>query len=142
VISTRRYDAVGTFELGAANGYAFTGREWDTQTGLYYYRARYYDPKIGRFISEDPIGVMGGMNFYAYVENRPTLFIDPSGLSGIPIDRDCAQAQLQSLMTGGLGGPPYNPGEPRHNHCLFSCMIAKNCKHDDERGCWNREGAG
>lgn len=35
--------------------YAFTGREWDAETGLYYYRARYYDPRIGRFISEDPI---------------------------------------------------------------------------------------
>jgi RHS repeat-associated protein len=35
--------------------YGFTGREWDSETGLYYYRARYYDPRIGRFISKDPI---------------------------------------------------------------------------------------
>src|SRR2546425_5548212 len=56
VVSSRRYDAFGNFELGAANGYGFTGREWESATGLYYYRARYYDPKSGRFISEDPIG--------------------------------------------------------------------------------------
>jgi uncharacterized protein RhaS with RHS repeats len=44
----------------------YTGREKDTESGLYYYRARYYDPELGRFISEDPIGFDGGINFYAY----------------------------------------------------------------------------
>jgi hypothetical protein len=43
------------------------------------YRARYYDPSVGRFLSEDPIGFGGGGNFYAYVENRPTILVDPSG---------------------------------------------------------------
>jgi RHS repeat-associated protein len=60
--------------------YGFTGREWDAETGFYYYRARYYDPKIGRFISEDPIRFAGGMDFYAYVGNAPTGFNDPFGL--------------------------------------------------------------
>jgi RHS repeat-associated protein len=59
---------------------AFTGREWDPETGLYYYRARYYDPKIGRFISEDPIDFEGGVNFYSYVENNPVNLVDPEGL--------------------------------------------------------------
>lgn len=45
-----------------------------------YYRARYYDPKIGRFISEDPIGFAGGVNLYAYVANTPTRYSDPFGL--------------------------------------------------------------
>jgi RHS repeat-associated protein len=63
--------------------HAFTGREWDRETGLYYYRARYYDPKAGRFISEDPIGFEGGINFYAYVANRPTVFRDPDGTNPV-----------------------------------------------------------
>jgi RHS repeat-associated protein len=53
-------------------------------TGLYYYRARYLDPKLGRFISEDPIGFAGGVNFYGYVENRPAIGRDPLGLRLIP----------------------------------------------------------
>lgn len=46
----------------------------------YYYRARYYEPRIGRFISNDPAVFRGGLNLYAYVSNRPATFIDPNGL--------------------------------------------------------------
>jgi RHS repeat-associated protein len=61
VTLTRTYDSFGIPSDGATTpGYAYTGREWDPETGLYYYRARYFDPKIGRFISEDPIGFEGG----------------------------------------------------------------------------------
>ena len=83
VALTRQYDAWGNLDAdGIQPGYAFTGREWngDFPIGLYYYRARYYDPKIGRFISEDPIGFGGGVNLYGYVEGRPTFFRDPYGL--------------------------------------------------------------
>jgi RHS repeat-associated protein len=70
-----------TWGGGTRNGIkAYTGREWDPETGLYYYRARYYDPKVGRFISEDPIGFAGGVNFYGYVWGRPTGLVDPFGL--------------------------------------------------------------
>ena len=62
--------------------YSFTGREWDSETGLYFYRARYYDPEAGRFISRDPIGFTGGdMNLYGYVGNNPLNAIDPMGLA-------------------------------------------------------------
>lgn len=61
--------------------YLFTGREFDQETGLYYYRARYYDQSTGRFISEDPIGFNGGdSNLYGYVSNNPITLIDPYGL--------------------------------------------------------------
>ena len=58
----------------------FTGREFDSETGLMYYRARYYDPQMGRFLSEDPIGFGGGdSNLSRYVLNSPYGYRDPSG---------------------------------------------------------------
>jgi RHS repeat-associated protein len=62
------------------NPFRYTARQLDSETGLYHYRARYYDPELGRFISEDPIGLAGGINPYAYVGNDPVNTVDPSGL--------------------------------------------------------------
>lgn len=56
-------------------------REYDGETGLYYVRARYYDPQLQRFISEDPIGLAGGLNPYAFAGNNPVSLRDPSGMS-------------------------------------------------------------
>ncbi|GID93187.1 hypothetical protein Adi01nite_25990 [Amorphoplanes digitatis] len=60
------------------NRFTWTGRERD-DFGLSYHRARYYDPELQRFISEDPIGPAGGLNLYAYAGNSPTNATDPSG---------------------------------------------------------------
>ena len=60
--------------------FQYTARESDPETGLYYYRARYYDSTIGRFRSEDPARFPEGTNFYRYVQNHPTNLVDPSGL--------------------------------------------------------------
>ena len=62
-----------------ANPYMFTGRRFDYETGLYYYRARYYNPYIGRFLQTDPIGYGDGINWYAYCGNNPVGRVDPSG---------------------------------------------------------------
>lgn len=74
------FDAWGnrTQGSGTVANYGYTGREPD-QTGLIYYRARYYDPAIQRFTQRDPIGVAGGVNAYAYVGNSPVMLTDPSG---------------------------------------------------------------
>ena len=63
IVARYGYDAFGMVSASDpafANTYAYTGREWDKEIGLYYYRARYYDPMEGRFISRDPIGFAGG----------------------------------------------------------------------------------
>ena len=67
---------------GSENNSRYTGRENDAigGSGLYYYRARYYDPVLKRFISEDPIGLAGGINSHAYVEGDPVSGTDPTGL--------------------------------------------------------------
>jgi RHS repeat-associated protein len=94
VAATYTYDSFGflTNSTGSAtNWFRYTARQFDSDTALYYYRARYYDPTVGRFISEDPIGFLGGPNFYRYASNRPTHFADPYGFS----DRD-----VQTLISG------------------------------------------
>ena len=83
--NTYTYDSFGKLTASGGsitNPIQYTGREFDLETGLYYYRARYYDPAIGRFLSEDPIGFSGGdVNFYDYVGNDPIDWVDSSGYS-------------------------------------------------------------
>jgi len=82
--ATYTYDAFGnpTASTGTlTNPFRYTGREWDSETHLYYYRARYYDPSVGRFTSEDAVRFLGGNNFYAYALNQPTTYIDPHGFA-------------------------------------------------------------
>lgn len=83
VLQQYQYDSYGNVtptnsSLSLTNPYQYTGREND-QTGLYYYRARYYSPAMQRFISEDPLGLGGGTNVYAYVGGNPLNFTDSSG---------------------------------------------------------------
>lgn len=89
------------------NSLQYTGREND-DTGLYYYRARYYDPQLKRFISEDPIGLAGGINSYAYVKNNPLLFVDPTGEAETAIGRLmaslCVAKQCDAIRRGVGGG--------------------------------------
>ncbi len=84
VVNHLTYDSFGrvTSESnpGLSHLFAFTGRERDKETGLHYYRARYYDAAVGRFLSEDPIGFDGGdANLYRYTFNNPLSYRDPTG---------------------------------------------------------------
>ncbi len=84
VVNSYTYDSFGNLVSSTspgANSLRYTGREADSETGVYYYRARYYEPAIGRFIGEDPLRLHEGPNYYAYVNNGPTDFMDPSGLA-------------------------------------------------------------
>ena len=85
---------------GLTNPIRFQGQYHDHETGLHYNRYRYYDPRVGRFISKDPISYAGGLNLYAYAPN-PVEWVDPNGLCSKKLDR-------------ALGGSP-NDGMQAHH---------------------------
>ncbi|OHB21285.1 MAG: hypothetical protein A3J67_05340 [Parcubacteria group bacterium RIFCSPHIGHO2_02_FULL_48_10b] len=97
------YDSFGNLK-GMGQGpvkqpYTYTGREFDQETGLYYYRARYYDAEVGRFISRDSLPSLSmspqDINIYLYVLNNPGTFNDPLGLAPVvPISNDFLLAGL------------------------------------------------
>lgn len=79
VVERLDYDSFGDGAGSAVTRYGYAGRELDADTGLLYYRARWYDPQTGRFISEDPSEFDGGVNWYAYVGGSPLSLNDPDG---------------------------------------------------------------
>ncbi|MDA8242767.1 MAG: RHS repeat-associated core domain-containing protein, partial [Elusimicrobia bacterium] len=140
-IETYKYKAYGQPTINDAQGQPintsavgntrmFTAREYDSEVGLYNYRARYYDWRRGAFIQEDPIGFFsGGLNLYAYVENKPTNLTDSLGLSPADVEKikiifnstveqmnkDCKRTRIsvlnnlisiiQTIASGRLGKP-------------------------------------
>jgi len=99
VTESASYDSFGRIQSSnLMTRYQYTGREADEKTGLMYYRARQYDPQIGRFTSEDPSGFEGGINLYAYVLNNPQFYIDSNGESPT-----VAVAVVGGVVGAGLG---------------------------------------
>jgi RHS repeat-associated protein len=141
-VQTYSYDSFGNMTSGTptvTQPFTFTAREFDTETGMYFYRARYYDSKVGRFVTKDPIGFKGGINVYAYVGNNAVNRIDPMGLddgwswyggwpwNGSPIpgyweqDNECS-------IPGSFGGNYLN-----NNPCTKQCCI-------DHDNCYKKYG--
>lgn len=75
------YDVFGKANVvgGVVNNIRLPGQYYDSETGLHYNNRRYYDPIVGRYVTEDPIGLSGGLNTYSYVGHDPVNAIDPSG---------------------------------------------------------------
>ena len=139
-----RYDAWGNVEAGAGEpGHSFTGREWDPEINLHYYRGRYYDSQAGRFVSEDPARFAGGRNFFAYVGNRPVDHADPLGLKA----QDRVLAVCPAGLYKGIGRPRavmccmggryaacVEEGQyPAMSEKMKTCLLGHESYHIDER---------
>jgi RHS repeat-associated protein len=101
-------------DTGVAVRFRMAGQEFDAETGLYYMRSRYYDPALGRFISEDPAGLAGGLNPYEYANNDPVNWRDPSGMAPGKKDADSTGFVLPEVtftfpQIGGIAPPPFLP---------------------------------
>ncbi|MEO5894048.1 MAG: RHS repeat-associated core domain-containing protein [Ferruginibacter sp.] len=94
VVERYEYDAFGKLSVfnanynpiatsGIGNTYTFTGRQYEQETGLFFYRARHYDAEHGRFLQRDPLGYVDGLGLYTYAGNNPINESDPLGLSWI-----------------------------------------------------------
>jgi RHS repeat-associated protein len=145
---TYTFDSFGnqTASSGSlTNPFRYTGREFDSETNLYYYRTRYYDPTIGRFTSEDRIRFgSGDPNFYDYVSNNPTAWRDPTGRTriygnwcgpdwtgGLPEQYDPAHA--------GIYKPPkdrYDTVCMHHDICYFNCRSTQPCSPSGRSDCF------
>jgi len=125
IANTYTYDSFGKLTASSGslvNPFQYTARESDSETGLYYYRARHYDPSTGRFLSEDPIGFRGGYDFYRYVYNNPVGSTDPTGQSPADVQRiRTACQQCTDKLTGQGNRLPSGAG-PLGDHSWGSLL--------------------
>jgi len=149
---TYSYDSFGnsTGSSGSlTNRFRYTAREFDSETSLYYYRARYYDPATGRFTKEDPLRFgPGDANFYRYVRNNPIYYTDPTGRTPLPVP---GTNWCGPDYTGGLY-EEYNPDHhfmyksPKdtnridtvcmhHDMCYFNCRNNNQCSPNGRSNC-------
>jgi RHS repeat-associated protein len=125
VVESYTYDAWGTVlggqQSAIGNRYLWQGREYSHVTGLYNFRARWYVPTFGRWLSKDPIGLEGGLNLFVFCGDDPVNFRDPMGLckkwadeAGLIVDNAIAISSLWEAMSGGLlGGSGANVDQDR-----------------------------
>jgi len=128
---TDAFDSYGKLTASSgtlSNPFQFTGREFDPETQLYFYRSRYYDNSAGRFLSEDPTGFDGGNDFYAYVKNNPVAWIDPLGLV------ECWYSIIPHYLscTSDDGTQTFNTSQARSGNGL--CMNNPGCIQTHDQG--------
>ncbi|WP_285896782.1 RHS repeat-associated core domain-containing protein, partial [Escherichia coli] len=111
--------------------YRLPGQQYDKESGLYYNRNRYYNPLLGRYITQDPIGLAGGWSLYAYPLN-PVNGIDPLGLSPADVALMRKKEQLNHQRAWDILSDTYDDmkrlnlgGTDQFFHCMAFCRVSK-----------------
>ncbi|MDZ4110401.1 MAG: RHS repeat-associated core domain-containing protein [Brevundimonas sp.] len=104
-VSVQAYDEYGVRAAAYTSRFQYTGQMWLPDAGLYHYRARAYDPSLGRFLQTDPIGYAAGANLYAYVGGDPMNRTDPLGLDNCPLlynaECDATETRVDDITVTG-----------------------------------------
>jgi RHS repeat-associated protein len=147
LVASYTYDSFGNLTASSGtitNPFRFTGREFDSETGIYEYRHRYYDPSIGRFISEDPLHFGGGdLDVYVYVHSEPTNYVDPSGTTrywGNWCGPDWTGGLVEEYtpLHAGIYKKPQDAEDTvcmHHDICYFNCRYNHACDSGARPAC-------
>ena len=103
-ITINRYDEYGLPADSNVGRFQYTGQAWLPELGIYYYKARLYDPRLGRFLQTDPVGYQDDLNLYAYTYNDPLDRTDPSGDTGEATVAGCAISAEAGCIPGAIIG--------------------------------------
>jgi RHS repeat-associated protein len=117
---------------GIEQNIRFQGQHFDQESGLHYNRHRYYDPKLGSYINQDPIGLAGGINTYAFVEADPLGYIDPTGLKLVVVGdtafKTAVNADLRTLKSTPSGKQLYkNLKKSKKTHKIVQTSGGNSC---------------
>ncbi len=130
------FDAFGNELAGGIktveNNLRFPGQYFDAESGLHYNYFRDYDPKTGRYIEPDPVGIVGGMNLYAYVDANPLRIVDKTGLWGTGGDSNPNASTIVCDGNGGVSAQVEPIGDPLTKRCISDCIFRHELSHAND----------